>query len=102
LCQAEGGIRTWSGTGVQSCALPFPPEFRRDTLGLCGSFFFCLLSVYMGVTWVPSMLAGTGFTVGTASYGLTAFNLGGVVGAIVRSEERRVGKEGGCGGPGER
>src|SRR5499426_4145664 len=59
------------------------PEFRRDTLGLCGSFFFCLLSVYMGVTWVPSMLAGAGFSVGTASYGLTAFNLGGVVGAIV-------------------
>jgi AAHS family 4-hydroxybenzoate transporter-like MFS transporter len=59
------------------------PEFRRDTLGLCGSFFFCLLSVYIGVTWVPSMLSGAGFAVGTASYGLTAFNLGGVVGAIV-------------------
>ena len=24
------------------------PEFRRDTLALCGSFFFCLLSVYIG------------------------------------------------------
>jgi len=59
------------------------PEFRRDTLALCGSFFFCLLSVYMGVTWVPSMLAGAGFSVGAASYGLTAFNLGGVVGAIL-------------------
>ena len=59
------------------------PEFRRDTLALCCSFFFCLLSVYVGVTWVPSMLVGAGFAVGTASYGLTAFNLGGVVGAIV-------------------
>jgi AAHS family 4-hydroxybenzoate transporter-like MFS transporter len=59
------------------------PEFRRDTLALCGSFFFCLLSVYIGVSWVPSMLAGAGFDVGTASYGLTAFNLGGVVGAIL-------------------
>ena len=50
---------------------------------LCGSFFFCLLSVYIGTTWVPSMLAGTGFDVGTASYGLTAYNVGGVVGAVL-------------------
>src|SRR5262249_25615091 len=61
----------------------FTDEYRRDTVALCGSFFFCLLSVYMGANWVPSMLAGAGFDVGTASYGLTAFNLGGVVGAIL-------------------
>src|SRR2546425_5104201 len=59
------------------------PEYRRDTLALCASFFFCLLSVYVGVNWVPSMLVSAGFDVGTASYGLTAFNLGGVVGAIL-------------------
>ena len=59
------------------------PEYRRDTLALCASFFFCLLSVYVGVTWVPSLLVGAGFDVGAASYGLTAFNLGGVVGAIL-------------------
>ena len=59
------------------------PDYRRDTLALCASFFFCLLSVYIGINWVPSMLVGAGFDVGTASYGLTAFNLGGVVGAIL-------------------
>jgi AAHS family 4-hydroxybenzoate transporter-like MFS transporter len=59
------------------------PEYRRDTIALCGSFFFCLLSVYIGTQWVPSMLTGTGFDVGTASYGLTAYNVGGVVGAIL-------------------
>jgi AAHS family 4-hydroxybenzoate transporter-like MFS transporter len=59
------------------------PEYRRDTLALCASFFFCLLSVYVGIAWVPSMLVAAGFDVGTASYGLTAFNLGGVVGAIL-------------------
>jgi AAHS family 4-hydroxybenzoate transporter-like MFS transporter len=59
------------------------PEFRRDTLALCGSFFFCLLSVYIGTNWVPSMLAGAGFDVGFSSNGLAAFNLGGVVGAIL-------------------
>jgi AAHS family 4-hydroxybenzoate transporter-like MFS transporter len=59
------------------------PEFRRDTLALCGSFFFCLLSVYVGVNWVPSLLTTAGFGAGVASSGLTAFNFGGVVGAIL-------------------
>ena len=61
----------------------FVPEYRRDTLALCGSFFFCLLSVYIGTTWVPSLLAGAGFASQIAGYGLTAFNLGGVVGAVL-------------------
>ena len=61
----------------------FVPEYRRDTLALFGSFFFCLLSVYMGTNWVPKMMTDNGFSVGTASYGLTAFNFGGVVGAIL-------------------
>jgi len=60
----------------------FVPEFRRDTLALGASFLFCLLSAYMGTNWVPAMLTRNGFDVGTASYGLTAFNIGGVVGAI--------------------
>jgi len=59
------------------------PGFRRDTLALSASFFFCLLSVYVGINWVPSMLAGAGFDVGVASNGLAAFNLGGVAGATV-------------------
>jgi len=58
-------------------------EFRRDTLALCGSFFFCLLSVDVGTQWIPTMLTGAGFDVGTASWSLTVFNLGGVVGAIL-------------------
>jgi AAHS family 4-hydroxybenzoate transporter-like MFS transporter len=59
------------------------PEFRRDTLALCAAFFFCLLSVYTGTNWVPSLLNSAGFDVAVANYGLTAFNLGGVVGAIL-------------------
>jgi AAHS family 4-hydroxybenzoate transporter-like MFS transporter len=59
------------------------PEFRRDTLALCAAFFFCLLSVYTGTNWVPSLLTGAGFSVDIANYGLTAFNLGGVIGAIL-------------------
>ena len=59
------------------------PEFRRDTLALCAAFFFCLLSVYTGTNWVPALLASAGFDVAFANYGLMAFNLGGVAGAIL-------------------
>ncbi|HKB11722.1 MAG TPA: MFS transporter, partial [Vicinamibacterales bacterium] len=45
------------------------PDLRADTIALCGSFFFCLLTVYIGTTWVPTMLSGAGFDVATASYG---------------------------------
>jgi AAHS family 4-hydroxybenzoate transporter-like MFS transporter len=58
------------------------PELRRDTLSLCASFFFCLMSVYIGINWVPSLLTGAGFDVAVANNGLAAFNLGGVAGAI--------------------
>ncbi len=61
----------------------FVPEFRRDTLALCAAFFFCLLSVYIGINWVPALLTSAGFDVAIANYGLTAFNLGGVVGAVL-------------------
>jgi AAHS family 4-hydroxybenzoate transporter-like MFS transporter len=65
-----------------SVASLFAPDLRRDTLALSAAFFFCLLSAYIGVNWVPSLLTSAGFDVATANYGLTAFNLGGVVGAI--------------------
>jgi len=61
----------------------FEPEYRRDTLALCAAFFFCLLSVYTGTNWVPTLLNNAGFGVATANYGLMAFNLGGVVGAVL-------------------
>jgi MFS transporter, AAHS family, 4-hydroxybenzoate transporter len=66
-----------------SVAELFTPNYLRDTLALCGSFFFCLTTVYIGTNWVPQMLTSNRFDVGTASYGLTAFNVGGVIGAIV-------------------
>jgi AAHS family 4-hydroxybenzoate transporter-like MFS transporter len=59
------------------------PAFRRDTLALFASFFFCMLAVYVGINWVPSMLAGAGFDVSVAGNGLAAFNLGGVAGALL-------------------
>ncbi len=57
-------------------------DLRRDTIALWGAFVFCLLAVYTGFNWVPSMLTGAGLDVASASAGLAAFNLGGVAGAI--------------------
>jgi AAHS family 4-hydroxybenzoate transporter-like MFS transporter len=60
----------------------FTPRFRIDTIGLWAAFFSCLLAVYLGFSWVPSLLRGAGFSSSVASTGITAFNLGGVVGAL--------------------
>lgn len=61
----------------------FSAEFLRDTLALWGAFFSCLLAVYLGFSWLTSLLTGAGFDPATANSGITAFNLGGVVGALV-------------------
>jgi MFS transporter, AAHS family, 4-hydroxybenzoate transporter len=61
------------------------PEWRADTLALFGAFFSCLLAVYLGFSWLTSLLTSAGFDPGTASTGITAFNLGGVVGALAGS-----------------
>jgi len=60
----------------------FVPEFRRDTLALCGSFFFCLLANYIGILLLVATLTGAGFTQAAGSNALGWWNIGGVVGAI--------------------
>ena len=61
----------------------FGPGLRRDTLALWVSFLSCLLAVYLGFNWLPSLLSSSGFGPSAASNGITAFNLGGVIGAIL-------------------
>src|SRR5687768_1553420 len=61
----------------------FAPLFARDTAGLWGSFFFCLMVNYVAIQLVPAMLSGAGFTQPAASRGLTMVNIGGVFGAII-------------------
>jgi AAHS family 4-hydroxybenzoate transporter-like MFS transporter len=59
------------------------PEVRRDTLGLSGAFFFCLLANYVGFNWIVTMLTAAGFAQVDASSALAAFNFGGVGGAVL-------------------
>jgi AAHS family 4-hydroxybenzoate transporter-like MFS transporter len=62
----------------------FGPLYRRDTLALSASFFFCLLANYLVILLLPTVLtsAGNGFAVPEASRALRDSNFGGVAGAI--------------------
>jgi AAHS family 4-hydroxybenzoate transporter-like MFS transporter len=55
----------------------------RDTIALWCAFFMCLLAVYAAFSWLPTMLAASGLSVSVAGAGLTAYNLGGVIGALL-------------------
>jgi MFS transporter, AAHS family, 4-hydroxybenzoate transporter len=62
----------------------FAPALRRDTLGLFGAFFFCLLVNYVGILLlVPTLTTKGGFTQPAASDALGWWNIGGVGGAIL-------------------
>jgi AAHS family 4-hydroxybenzoate transporter-like MFS transporter len=58
------------------------PSTTVDTVALWSAFFFCLLAVYSGFNWVPSMLTAAGLPSTIANTGITVYNLGGVVGAL--------------------
>jgi AAHS family 4-hydroxybenzoate transporter-like MFS transporter len=61
----------------------FAPNLRLSTIGLFGSFFFCLMSNYIIISWLVTMLTGVGFAQPAASNILAGSNLGGVGGAIL-------------------
>ncbi len=61
----------------------FGRDYRLDTMALWSAFFCCLLAVYSGFSWLTSLLSAAGFSSSTANTGITAFNLGGVAGALL-------------------
>lgn len=65
-----------------SLAALFTPERLRDTVGIWICFFATLLSIYSAFSWLPTMLTAEGLSPKLAGMGLTAYNLGGVIGAI--------------------
>jgi AAHS family 4-hydroxybenzoate transporter-like MFS transporter len=59
----------------------FREGYARDTVLLWIAFFSCLVAIYLGFNWLPSVVAGAGLaSVSSTSVGV--FNLGGVVGAL--------------------
>jgi AAHS family 4-hydroxybenzoate transporter-like MFS transporter len=77
-----------SGPAADGAKGPFSPDYRRDTVSLCCAFFFCLLTVYLGLQLLPTVLSGkaAGFTLAEANDIFTWFNVGGVVGALIGSQ----------------
>jgi AAHS family 4-hydroxybenzoate transporter-like MFS transporter len=64
----------------------FSPAYRRDTAGLFGSFFFCLMVNYVIIQLLVVLLTDKeigGFALADANRALSISNIGGVVGALV-------------------
>lgn len=60
----------------------FDVGFARDTIAIWCAFFMCLLAVYSAFSWLPTMLVAEGMNAAIAASGLTAYNMGGVLGAL--------------------
>ena len=60
----------------------FREGLALDTVAIWCAFGLCLLAVYSAFSWLPTMLSAQGLPVSVAGAGLTAYNLGGVVGAL--------------------
>jgi MFS transporter, AAHS family, 4-hydroxybenzoate transporter len=67
------------GEGVKAL---FKRGVMRDTLAIWCGFFMCLVAVYSAFSWLPTMLASEGLSLAIAGSGLTAWNLGGVIGGL--------------------
>ncbi|OWJ98425.1 MFS transporter [Pseudomonas sp. A46] len=61
----------------------FSAGYGRDTVAVWAAFFMCLTAVYSAFSWLPTLLQSEGLALSVAGSGLTAYNLGGVIGALV-------------------
>lgn len=61
----------------------FSKGYGADTIAIWVAFFMCLTAVYSAFSWLPTMLTSEGLPLAVAASGLTAYNLGGVIGALV-------------------
>lgn len=60
----------------------FADGLALSTVCLWAAMFSVLLSVYTAFSWLPTMLTNEGFSSAVAGAGLTAYNLGGVIGGV--------------------
>jgi AAHS family 4-hydroxybenzoate transporter-like MFS transporter len=63
----------------------FGAALLRDTLALSVAMFSGMFMIYLMFNWAPTMLFSAGFDLRTASLGLTSFNVGGTIGAMLAS-----------------
>jgi AAHS family 4-hydroxybenzoate transporter-like MFS transporter len=71
-----------AGEDSEGFAAIFRGGRLASTLCLWVAVFLTLLAVYTAFSWLPTMLTAEGLSPATAGAGLTAYNLGGVVGGM--------------------
>ncbi len=79
LAFTDGVVETKRG----SLGELFKDGRSRDTIWLWICFFMTLLSIYSAFSWLPTMLTTEGVSPALAGMGLTAYNFGGVIGAVL-------------------
>lgn len=79
--QAEKTVSETAATRPGFSAL-FQGSLARETVLLCLAFFSVVMALYSAFSWLPTMLASQDVPVAVAGQGLTAYNLGGVLGAL--------------------
>ncbi len=57
-------------------------ERRKQTLILWTSFFFCFISLYFMMSWIPKLVVTAGLSESTGVYAATAFNGGAIFGIM--------------------
>jgi len=60
-------------------------SLKRDSLALSVAMFTGMFMIYLMFNWAPTLLFSAGFDLSTASLGLTSFNIGGTIGAMIAS-----------------
>jgi AAHS family 4-hydroxybenzoate transporter-like MFS transporter len=78
----ETGLRTPSNARISAL---FSAEFMRDTMALWSGLLLCMFTLYSVNSWLPTVLFSAGFNAVEDSYGLAAFQGGGIAGAVVCS-----------------
>ncbi len=71
-----------SGTLLHNMLALLAPRFRRQTITLWLTFFFCFICLYFLLSWIPKMLIDAGFAEQQSLMGGTAFNLGAFFGVL--------------------
>ena len=82
LADAALEVADVKGASVSVLAL-FKEGRTVRTLSIWVAFFCCLLMVYALSSWLPKLMAGAGYSLGSSLSFLLALNFGGMAGAIV-------------------
>jgi AAHS family benzoate transporter-like MFS transporter len=84
VLDADDVLRISDGKGRGASVLElFRHGLGVRTLAIWVAFFCCLLMVYALSSWLPKLMAGAGYSLGSSLSFLLALNFGGMAGAII-------------------